>query len=526
MKGQYRSTPVTLSDGDIEIPALGETGALKVEVVSGGGGGGGGDASAANQLTQIGHEAAIEVAVESIDGKTPALNSGRVPVLSDLRVAGSDVSLSNPIPVGVVVGTLDANVTGTVTANLGTLGGAATASNQATANASLSSIDGKLPPLGAATISGSVPVNIASNQTVPISGTVAISTVSQLPPALGALGSSSSLSVVPATDGLFQIDGTNQQNPIYVDFNSTPSVNQGVDNGAPGQAWYMRLVDPSTLQTAKVYAGGAVVNPVVDTAIATRNIESLRVGGSAVANANPIPVSDANGSLTVDGTVAVSNFPATQAISAASLPLPTGAATSANQSTANTSLASIDAKTPALVSGRQPVDGSGVTQPISAASLPLPTGASTAANQTTANTSLASIDSKTPVLVSGWQPTIEQIPSDATTSVWSNLFGATSGGGAVVKASPGRLRYLRVVYTGATTSGLWVQLHNATTVAGASSATLLESGFTINSTNPDLYLNISEQLACSTGIVVLFSTAQNTTTLAAAETGFVTARYK
>ena len=41
------------------------------------------------------------------------------------------------------------------------------------------------------------------------------------------------------------------------------------------------------------------------------------------------------------------------------------------------------------------VDGSGVTQPVSAASLPLPTGASTAANQATGNTSLASIDSKT-----------------------------------------------------------------------------------------------------------------------------------
>lgn len=45
------------------------------------------------------------------------------------------------------------------------------------------------------------------------------------------------------------------------------------------------------------------------------------------------------------------------------------------------SLVSIDNKTPALVGGRQPVDGSGVTQPVSATSLPLPTGASTAAKQ-------------------------------------------------------------------------------------------------------------------------------------------------
>lgn len=43
-------------------------------------------------------------------------------------------------------------------------------------------------------------------------------------------------------------------------------------------------------------------------------------------------------------------------------------------------VASLDQYTP--VSGRLPVDGSGVTQPISAAALPLPTGAATAALQT------------------------------------------------------------------------------------------------------------------------------------------------
>lgn len=84
--------------------------------------------------------------------------------------------------------------------------------------------------------------------------------------------------------------------------------------------------------------------------------------------------------------------------------LPSGASTSSLQTTGNSSLSSIDTKTPALVSGRQPVDGSGVTQPISAASLPLPSGASTSALQTTGNTSLASIDTKTPALVSGRQP--------------------------------------------------------------------------------------------------------------------------
>ncbi len=112
------------------------------------------------------------------------------------------------------------------------------------------------------------------------------------------------------------------------------------------------------------------------------------------------------------------------------IPLAGGAATEAEQVVGNASLANIDLKTPALVAGRQPVDGSGVTQPISAEALPLPlgassestlaslnakvtavdtaaviiassalpSGASTAANQTAANASLASIDTKTPSL--------------------------------------------------------------------------------------------------------------------------------
>jgi hypothetical protein len=59
---------------------------------------------------------------------------------------------------------------------------------------------------------------------------------------------------------------------------------------------------------------------------------------------------------------------------------------------------------PTLVSSRWPVDGSGVTQPVSAASLPLPSGAATSANQTTANTSLSSIDGKLAALQSGAVP--------------------------------------------------------------------------------------------------------------------------
>jgi len=92
----------------------------------------------------------------------------------------------------------------------------------------------------------------------------------------------------------------------------------------------------------------------------------------------------ANLNATVTGTVA-----ATQSgtwninnISGA-VSLPTNAATSALQTTGNTSLSSIDTKTPALVSGKVPV-----TDPTA---LPLPTGAATSALQTDGNNSLTTI---------------------------------------------------------------------------------------------------------------------------------------
>jgi hypothetical protein len=102
------------------------------------------------------------------------------------------------------------------------------------------------------------------------------------------------------------------------------------------------------------------------------------------------------GTLTVDGSGA------TQPVSAAALPLPTGAATAAKQDSAKAVLDAIlaalaavpvtaaalplpaGAATEATLAGTLTVDGSGVTQPVSAAALPLPTGASTAANQITA----------------------------------------------------------------------------------------------------------------------------------------------
>ena len=78
-------------------------------------------------------------------------------------------------------------------------------------------------------------------------------------------------------------------------------------------------------------------------------------------------------------------------------PAPVGGATEALQLVGNASLASIDGKTPSLIGGRVPVDGSGVTQPISAASLPLPAGAATETSLLTLLTE-ADFNSRIPVL--------------------------------------------------------------------------------------------------------------------------------
>lgn len=136
-------------------------------------------------------------------------------------------------------------------------------------------------------------------------------------------------------------------------------------------------------------------NPAVGPTGITAPASATEVGGvDPSGNLQAVQVTAAK-ALIVDGSGV------TQPVSAAALPLPAGASTSALQSTGNTSLGSIDTKTPDLVSGRVPVDGSGVTQPVSAAALPLPAGAATSALQTTGNTSLSSIDGKLTTTANG-----------------------------------------------------------------------------------------------------------------------------
>jgi hypothetical protein len=117
-----------------------------------------------------------------------------------------------------------------------------------------------------------------------------------------------------------------------------------------------------------------------------------------VTQSGPLPIS-------LSGSVSVANFPATQAVtgtffqatqpvSAASLPLPSGASTSALQTTGNTSLSSVDSKLTTLNAK----------------------DFSTAALQTLGNAGLTSIDA-TLVGITNKTPTLGQKPSSGSSPV-------------------------------------------------------------------------------------------------------------
>ena len=107
-------------------------------------------------------------------------------------------------------------------------------------------------------------------------------------------------------------------------------------------------------------------------------------------------------SLTVAGALRVDGSGVTQPISALTLPLPTGAATSALQTTGNNILLTISGQLPTTLGAKTIANSLAVTiasdqvVPISATALPLPTGAATAALQTSGNATLTAISGQLP----------------------------------------------------------------------------------------------------------------------------------
>lgn len=207
---------------------------------------------------------------------------------------GSAVAAANPLWTQVS-GSVIVSPTGVVSVSMTNQNtGFSTSALQTTGNSSLSSIDTKTPSLGQATMANSVPVAIASNQSV------------------------------------LQVSGTVTANPsstYTVQFASTPSVSAGqVTVIQPTGSNLHTVIDSGTItsitNTVGVSAGQVTVLQATATNLKTQ-AENYQ-GGTLVGTANPLWTQ-------VSGTVGVSAT-GTTPISAATLPLPSLASTSTKQS--------------------------------------------------------------------------------------------------------------------------------------------------------------------------------------------------
>ena len=357
---------------------------------------------------------ALNVAITSGGGTDPSAGTPGAALPASATYIGVNDGSGNLIGLKAVAGALKVDgsavtqpVSGTFwqatqpvsAASLPLPAGAATAANQSTANTALAaiqaSVGGTLIVNGSGVtqpVSGSVSVsNFPSTQAVtgnfwqatqPVSGTVGVSSLPALPAGSNAIGSVS-VSNFPATQpvsGSVAVSNFPATQPV--------SGTVGISGTVPVSGTFWQATQP---------VSGSV------------SVSNLPAVGQTTSSASlPVVLASDQGALPVTATA---------------LPLPSGAATAANQSTANTALAAIQSS----VAGTLTVNGSGVTQPVSAASLPLPTGAATAANQSTANTSLAAIQSS----LSGSLAVVPAAPANG-----SAANSASVGTGAAVTFTP------------------------------------------------------------------------------------------
>lgn len=159
------------------------------------------------------------------------------------------------------------------------------------------------------------------------------------------------------------------------------------DNGASGAGTLRITLAENSTGQVKLATGTNNIGSITD----ITGTVSLPTGAATAAKQPSLGTAGAASSdvITVQGITSmtpllVNGSAVTQPISAAALPLPTGAATSAKQpALGSAGSAASDVLTVQGIASMTPllVNGSGVTQPISAAALPLPSGAATAAKQ-------------------------------------------------------------------------------------------------------------------------------------------------
>jgi hypothetical protein len=220
-----------------------------------------------------------------------------------------------------------------------------------------------------------------------------------------------------------------------------------------------------------------------------------------------------SGAVSITGTVAVSggltdgqlraapvpvslSFPTTQAVSLATAPLPTGAATSQAQADQAALLNAINTKLGGSLTVTFPT-----TQAISAAALPLPTGASTAALQATGNGYLQTLAS------AGFTATVVSGPVTPY-----SLVAATGNNATLVKTGATQLTSLTV--TNATASYKYLMLYNLAAAPGTGATPLLTLGVP-GGQSISLPVPGGKYVAFSAGLAFAVGTSANLGTLVA-----------
>lgn len=191
-----------------------------------------------------------------------------------------------------------------------------------------------IPVLGQTTMAGSTPVTIASDQ-------------SDLP------------------INLKQVNGTTISVNTGPTGNGSPRVTVAIDSAT--------VAGSASLPAGTNAIGKLAANDGVDIGDVTVN----NAAGAAAVN-----IQDGGNSITVDGPLTDSQLRATPVpVSAASLPLPTGAATEAKQTQPGVDIGDVTVNN-AAGAGAVNIQDGGNSITIDATSLPLPTGAATEAKQT------------------------------------------------------------------------------------------------------------------------------------------------
>lgn len=310
--------------------------------------------------------------------------------------------------------------------------GASTASLQSTGNTSAASIDGKTPALGQALAAASIPVVLTASQlsaiTPPTTLTIIQPTGTNLHATVDNFPSTIAVSNFPATQPVSgTVTATQGTSPWVVSGALTDT--QLRASAIPVSAASLPL--PTNAATSALQTSGntslssidgktpvlgqalaAASVPVVLTSAQLSTLTPLSTLTDTQLRATPIPISGtiATGGLT-DTQLRATAVPVlaaqsgTWSIGVTSSVIPTGASTSALQTSGNASLSSIDSKTPALgqalaassvpivltsaqLSTLTPLASITVTQPTGTNlhtvidSSTLPTGAATSANQT------------------------------------------------------------------------------------------------------------------------------------------------